>query len=50
MVAPNGHVTVLPSPAMNSRRRIDHASGRFIGSLSRRRMQGNGYVPGLEIK
>ncbi len=33
-----------PSPAMNSRRRIGHTSYRFIGSLSRPRMQGNGYV------
>jgi hypothetical protein len=27
-----------PSAAMNSRRRIDHPPGRFIGSLSRPRM------------
>jgi len=27
---------------MNSRRRIDHASGRFIDSLSQPRMRGNG--------
>jgi hypothetical protein len=29
---------------MNSRRRIGHPSNRFSGSLSRRRMQGNGYI------
>jgi hypothetical protein len=35
---------VLPSPAMNSRRRIDHASSRFVGSLPWRGM--HGYVAG----
>jgi hypothetical protein len=33
---------------MNSRRRIGHSSSRVIGSLSRLRMQGNGYVAGAE--
>jgi hypothetical protein len=37
-----GHATAVPSLAMNSRRRIDHASCRFVGSLSRPRVQGNG--------
>jgi hypothetical protein len=47
----HGHAaTALPSAAMKSRRRIGHPSCRFIGSLSRPRMQGNGYVAGLEIK
>ena len=32
---------------MNSRRRIDHASSRVIGSLSRPRTHGNGLRPGL---
>ena len=40
--ATTGHAAALPSPAMNSRRRIGHASSRFTGSLSRLWMQGNG--------
>jgi hypothetical protein len=37
-----GHAAALPSPAMNSRLRIGRPSSRFIGSLSRPRMHGNG--------
>jgi hypothetical protein len=42
--ATTGHAAALPSPAMNSRHRIDHPPGRFIGSLSRTRMHWNGHV------
>jgi hypothetical protein len=35
---------------MNSRRRIRDPPSRFMGSLSRPRMEGNGYVTGLVIK
>jgi hypothetical protein len=35
---------------MNSRRRIGHPSSRFIGSLSRPRMHGNGAVADLVIE
>jgi hypothetical protein len=44
--AATGHAAALHSPAMNSRRRIGHASSRFGGSLSWPRMQGNGLLRG----
>ena len=45
-----GHTAALPSPAINSLRRIRDPPSRFNGSLSRSRMQGNGYVTGLVIE
>jgi hypothetical protein len=41
-----GHAAAPAIPVMNSRRRIDHPPGRFIGSLSRPRVQGNGLSRG----
>jgi hypothetical protein len=41
--ATTGHAAALPSPAINSRRRIGYPPSRFIGSLSWPGMQGNGY-------
>ncbi len=39
--ATSGHAAALPSPAMNSRRRIRHASQPTADSLSRLRFHGN---------
>src|SRR6516164_6826951 len=40
--ATTGHTAALPSPAMNSRRRIGHASKPHAGSVSRSGSHGNG--------
>jgi hypothetical protein len=43
--ATTGHAAAVPSPTMNSRRHIDHASG----TLSRPRLQGNGLRRGIDF-
>jgi hypothetical protein len=47
--ATNGHAAALPSPAMNSRRRICHPLKLTLDSLSRSGLHWNGSIPPVGV-